>query len=162
LADEGMLISEAGAEPSTKKEILELVERIAVLRRDLFAATDALESLVSLAGGDADLAEVRVKKSRIAAMSSRFEEAKREALIAAELYRSAKKPVGEATAGVALGEALESLGDNRGALRTFVNAQSVFSAEDDATGMARATRGLARIAIASGDYRTAENRFREA
>src|SRR5262249_38777179 len=28
-------------------------------------------------------------------------------------------------------------------------------------GMSRATRGLARIAISSGDYRTAENRFRE-
>jgi eukaryotic-like serine/threonine-protein kinase len=162
LADEALLLAEGEAEPTTKVRLLELVHRIAVMRRDVAAAGDALEALLSLATGDRALASIHTKKSYVALLSARFEEAQREASIAGELFNSARDAIGEAEAGIALGEALEALGDNRRALRAFVQAQSIFSNEDDAKGMARATRGLARIAIASGDYRTAENRFREA
>jgi hypothetical protein len=62
---------------------------------------------------------------------------------------------------VLLAEACEAMRDGRRALREFLGAQAVFAGKNDPSGLVRTTRGLARIAVCSGDYRTAENRFKE-
>jgi serine/threonine protein kinase/predicted ATPase len=156
-ADEGIALAEIASEIQTKRRLLDLAERTAVLERDWTVAGEAIEGLLSIAEAPAERAVLFERRSRIAFLSRRFADAASDARHAASLH----SPENRAEAQLCLAEASEASGDGRGALRAFIAAQSGFNAEQNASGMARATRGLARIAISSGDYRSAENRFRE-
>jgi hypothetical protein len=156
LAEEGLRLSD-GTVGDTRRRLLDLSERIAVLNRDFVTANDALEELEAHADTPSQRALLHERRSRLAFLSHRFLEAEAEARRALEL-RSA---MDQACSQLCLAEAAEANADGRTALRAFIASQSGFSAEENASGMSRATRGLARVAISSGDYRSAESRFRE-
>ncbi|MCK6552882.1 hypothetical protein L6R52_44070, partial [Myxococcota bacterium] len=102
------------------------------------------------------------RRARLELGRGRVDAASAEVERAMAIVRDADLGAVEASLRVTQGEVLEARGSARAALRAYVQAQAVLGGKGDAAGLARTTRGLARIALASGDYRTAENRFREA
>jgi hypothetical protein len=125
------------------------------------AADQALESLLELPLGAERQARVLERKGRIALLRRLPDEARALAERALLDLAPLGLPLVEAEARVSLGEALLALGDGRGALRSFIPAQGLFEREGFRRGLVKSTRGLARIALSSGDYRSAEARFRE-
>lgn len=163
LADEGLALAEVGTiDPAARRRLLLVSERVALLAGDFGAAREALSGLSELATTGAERAELEERGARAALEARRFSDAMERAERARELWEAEGSAEGQARARVTRAEALEVLGDGRAALRELVVAQAAFSSGADDAGRAQTTGGLARIAVASGDYRTAENRFREA
>lgn len=162
LADEGMLLTEDGAtEGTTRARLLEVAERVAMLSSDHDTALSVLDQLEALAADDHDRARLIERRAAIAFTSRRLASSARFAEQAIERFHALGSEENEARARVAQAEASEALRDGKKALRGFIGAHAVFAAKNDLPGQVRTTRGLARIAVVSGDYRTAENRFKE-
>ena len=161
LADEGLHLEEGPAEVAARPRLLELAERIALARGDVEAAREALEQLGGLLTEPKALASLVERRARVAFVAGRFEEARSEAEAARRAFEALGQKEAVARAELAAAEASEELGEVRAALRGYLGAQAVLGAKNGPA-QGAAARGLARIAIASGDYRSAENRFRGA
>jgi serine/threonine protein kinase/predicted ATPase len=161
LADEGLLLTEGMPLLRIKKRLIELVERIAIFDRDWAAGRDALEALEDLAETMEDRAEIAERRSRMELLARELRRAREHAAEAKRLWLEAKREQGSASAELRYAEACEALGDGRAALRAYLVAQGQFTENDVVGGLTKTARGLAAIALSSGDYRTAENRYRE-
>jgi hypothetical protein len=161
LADEGLLITEGMPLYRTKKRLIELVERIAILDRDWAAGREALDALEDLVESVEDRAEIAERRSRMEFFARDFRVARERAAEAKRHWLEAKLEQGSASAELRYAEACEALGDGRAALRAYLLAQTQFAENDVVGGLTKTARGLAAIALSSGDYRTAENRYRE-
>ena len=85
-----------------------------------------------------------------------------EAQDAARAFSTLGDLVEVARAQLCFAEAAEALGDGRGALRGYLAAHVGLGPAGASPQLAQSSRGLARIAVSSGDYSNAENRFRSA
>ncbi len=142
------------------RQALDIQEQVSIVSGDWDAGREALDRLSDLATSSQQQAHILLRRTRLARLSKRYEEAVVEADGAREAFAALGDESGLAAAELARAEASEALGDGRGALRSYLVAQSKLDTKEDANGLARVALGLARIAVASGDYRTAENRFR--
>jgi serine/threonine protein kinase/tetratricopeptide (TPR) repeat protein len=204
LADEGLLLSVGLSSTITRRRLIELVERIAILNRDFDAGNEALDALEQIIDGERrrssgaddlqaaanrggaksaspvrdpmDAAEETLdgerrskeeraglleRRSRLALLAKDHESARYFAEEARARWSEASSAEGIASAELRFAEASEALGDGRSALRSYLAAQARFTESNVIGGLIKTTRGLATIALSSGDYRTAENRFKE-
>ncbi len=161
LADEGLLITEGMPISRTKRRLIELVERIGILNGDWRAGKEALDALEDLIDSPDDRAELAERRSRMAFLARDFRAAREQASEAKRWWIEAKREQGSASAELRYAEACEALGDGRAALRGYLLAQGEFADNDVVGGLTKTARGLAAIAVSSGDYRTGENRYRE-
>jgi serine/threonine protein kinase/tetratricopeptide (TPR) repeat protein len=162
LADEGMLLTESSTDEGTiRQRLLEVAERVAMLSSDHDTALSVIDQLESLAVSDHDRARLIERRAAIAFTSRRLVDSAQLAEAALEKFQALGSEEYEARARVTHAEASEALRDGKKALRGYIGAHAVFAAKHELPGLVRTTRGLARIAIYSGDYRTAENRFKE-
>jgi tetratricopeptide (TPR) repeat protein len=162
LISEGLLLVEGGEVPvETHAELLWVAARAFELGGELEEADHALELLLTLRLEAEQEIEIGARRARIALALCRFPEARRLALEASERAKDAGLDPSGAAARVAEAEAAEASGDDRAALKLYIEAQPQLG-DRDRPELARLTAGLARIAMSSGDYRTAEGRFRGA
>lgn len=159
LADEGLALAEGGVVPiEVHARLLELSAQAAALAGDLDAAERAHETLEPLARPDEVVARAEEHRARVALEQHRYADAVRWADRAVERWRNLGRPACDAV--LVAAEAVEATEDDRAALKAFVTAQALFEGEAERPRLARVEAGMARIALASGDYGTAENRFR--
>jgi hypothetical protein len=160
LAEEGLRLVDSPEQGPLQQRLHGVIEQVALVAGDWNLGRDALDALQDLAQNDGERAALLERRSRLAFLSKRFEEARLEAEEARRVWDSEGDQIGVASAELLHGEASEALGDGRAALRSYLSAQARFTAADGTAGLARTGRGLARIALSSGDYGMAENRFR--
>ncbi len=159
LADEGLQLVESGQVPlDAHAKLLEVSARAAALGGDLDGAERAHEALVAIARPEEAVARAEEHRARVALDQHRYTDAERWAHSAVSRWQSLGVSACEAV--LVAAEAVEATEDDRAALRAFVAAQAVFEGEQERGRLARVEAGMARIALASGDYGTAENRFR--
>lgn len=159
LADEGLQLVESGQVPlDAHAKLLEVSARAAALAGDLDGAERAHEALVSIARPEDAVARAEEHRARVALDQHRYTDAERWAASAVARWQALGVRASDAV--LVAAEAVEATEDDRAALRAFVAAQSVFEGDGERRRLARVEAGMARIALASGDYGTAENRFR--
>ncbi|MCA9555099.1 MAG: protein kinase, partial [Myxococcales bacterium] len=162
LAEEGLRMLDEQAAPAPRLALLELLEQVALARGDWEGGRDVMDDLADLVEGPWAQAQVFLRRSRLAAMARRFEEARVEAQEAERAFSALGDQVEVARAQLYFAEAAEALADGRGALRGYLSAHVGLGPAGASAELAQCSRGLARIAASSGDYRNAENRFRTA
>ncbi|MFO0727271.1 MAG: protein kinase [Myxococcota bacterium] len=161
LADEGLLLVES-VEPQTQIGLYEIAARARSLAQDHARAAEALDALLGLPLSDDKRAEVSLVRAEVAFAERDLTGAVRFGSDAAHAFASAGLGEKERAAELVIAEANEAETDERAALKAYVRLQGAFDRDQDRAALARATAGLARIALGSGDYRTAESRFRTA
>lgn len=163
LAEEGLRAAERkSASVGARVRLYGLVEQVALAHGDWELGRDALDQLSDLLTEPEPAARLLLRRSRLASMARRYEEARVEAQEAERAFSELGRSVDVASSQLYFAEASEALGDGRGALRGYLAAHVGLGKEGASESLARASRGLARIAASSGDYRNAENRFRSA
>jgi serine/threonine protein kinase/tetratricopeptide (TPR) repeat protein len=162
LAEEGLRMVDELEDAPPRVALLEILEQVALARGDWEGGRDVMDALSDLVEGPRAVAQVYLRRSRLAAMARRFEEARVEAQEAERAFSALGDGVEVARAQLLFAEAAEALGDGRGALRGYLAAHVGLGAEGASKELAESSRGLARVAVASGDYKNAENRFRSA
>lgn len=160
VAEEGLLLAEGTGATGPLLRLHGVLERVALATGDWELGRDALDALQDLAENDGARADLYERRSRLAFLATRFEEARLEAEEAKKLRQKHKDQAGLAAAELLVADAALALGDRRSALRSYLSAQARFTELSAPAGLARTARGLARIALASGDYGTAESRFK--
>lgn len=162
LAEEGLRAAEHGIPVTGRVRLYTVLEQVALAHADWEMGRDVMDTLSDLVDDDDEVARLLLRRSRLASMARRYEEARVEAQEAELAFRDLGDPVGIAKSQLYFAEASEALGDGRGALRGYLAAHVGLGAAGASAELARSSRGLARIAASSGDYRNAESRFRSA
>jgi tetratricopeptide (TPR) repeat protein len=162
LAEEGLRAAEGGAPIEARIRLLGLSEQVAVACGDWEAGREALDATADLADSPQEQAELLLRRSRLAAAVHRYEEARVEAQEAERAFGALDLAAEVARSHLYGAEASEAIGDGRAALRGYLSALVGLGRGGASVDLARSSRGLARIAVASGDYKNAENRFRSA
>jgi tetratricopeptide (TPR) repeat protein len=161
LSDEGLLLLESGAvDEITRVRLLGVAAVARNYARDHGRAKEALLSMLGLAlrrpsgaGG---------ARGRVARADLDLPEAARFAQAALTRFVELGDRPGSLGAELILAETAEAETDDRAALKGYVRLSIALDPEVQKGELARTMAGLARIALASGDYRTAESRFRSA
>lgn len=162
LAEDGLRVAEGGAPVATRIELLGILEQVALGRADWELGRETMDALSELPMEPMQAAQLLLRRSRLASIARRYEEARVEAQEAERAFAGLEASMEQARSQLYVAEASEALGDGRGALRSYLSAHLGLSREGASADLARTSRGLARIAVSSGDYPNAENRFRSA
>lgn len=161
LVEAGLACLEGEEATEERKRLFDVLERVAIVGGDWDMGREALDGLTATTTDPAQRARLLLRRTRLACLAKRYEEAIVQANAAKAAFEALGRTVDVAEAELGKAEACEALGDGRNALRSYLFAQNRLD-RDDAEGVGRVSLGLARIAIGSGDYRSAENRLRGA
>jgi len=163
LSDEGLLLLESGAvDEITRVRLLGVAAVARNYARDHGRAKEALLSMLGLALEEAERAQAELFVAEVARADLDLPEAARFAQAALTRFVELGDRPGSLGAELILAETAEAETDDRAALKGYVRLSIALDPEVQKGELARTMAGLARIALASGDYRTAESRFRSA
>ncbi|MBI4817572.1 MAG: protein kinase [Deltaproteobacteria bacterium] len=154
--ERGLAISELDVD--ARADLFEVGAQAARLNDDPVVAESHLQSLLALELSEGRRAAGEILAAELELTRGHLEAAHGHADMAGETMDGSSTMASELQ--VLKAEIAEQAGDERGALRMLLRPSG--EREDARTVAGRSAAALARIALSSTDYRTAESRFREA